>query len=121
MDALYEIQPNFDLQNSTRFGEAWLDDERLDEVLFEHQVKAKLDGRKADAVEMSQLLDNFRALQDQIDEMMENDEEVPQALDMQAQLIGEKVDRMGGTLELEEKIEKLLNLNERYELKKSNW
>ncbi len=118
MDALYEIQPNFDLQNSTRFGEAWLDDERLDVVLFEHQVKAKLDGRKADAVEMSQLLDSFRALQDQIDEMMENDEEVPQALDMQAQLIGEKVDRMGGPLELEEKIENLLNLNERYELKK---
>lgn len=118
MDALYEIQPNFDLQNSTRFGEAWLDDERLNDVLFEHQVKAKLDSRKAEAVEMSQLLDNFKALQDQIDEMMENDEDVPQALDMQAQLIGEKVDRMGGPVELEEKIDKLLNLNERYELKK---
>ncbi len=118
MDALYEIQPEFDLQQTTRFGDAWIDDERLVSVLFEHQVNAKLDSRKSEAIELSQLLTQFEALQEQIDEMMEEDKEVPQALDLQAQLMGEKIDRFGGKLELESKIDRLINLNERYELKK---
>lgn len=118
MDALYEIHPEFDLKKSTRFGEAWIDDERLESVLFEHQVKEKLDARKVEAIELSQLLSQFEAVQDQVDELMENEEEVPQALDFQAQLLGEKIDRFGGKLELESKIDRLINLNERYELKK---
>lgn len=118
MDALYEIHPEFDLQNTTRFGDAWIDDERLETVLFEHQVKEKLDSRKSEAVELSQLLSQFEAIQDQVDELMENEKEVPQALDLQAQLLGKKIDLFGGKLELEGKIDRLLNLNERYELKK---
>ena len=73
MDALYEIHPEFDLQNTTRFGDAWIDDERLETVLFEHQVKEKLDSRKSEAVELSQLLSQFEAIQDQVDELMENE------------------------------------------------
>ena len=118
MDALYEVQPEFDLQQTTRFGEAWLDDERLEDVLFENQVKIKLDSKKADAIELQTMMDNYNALQDQIDELMTDGEDVPQGLDMQIQLIGEKIDRLGGREEVEEKIEKLLNINERYELKK---
>lgn len=118
MDALHEIQPDFDLQHTTRFGEAWLEDDRLEQVLFENQVKLKLDGKKADAIEFQTLIDQYQAFQDQADEMMANDEDVPQAVDLQCQLLGDKIDRLGGMEELEEKIEKLLNLNERYELKK---
>jgi superfamily I DNA and/or RNA helicase len=118
MDALSEIHPEFDLQQTTRFGEAWIDDERLETVLFEHQVKDKLDSRKSEAVELSQLLSQFEAIQDQVDELMEADKEVPEALDVQAQLLGDKIDRFGGKLALEGKIDRLLNLNERYELKK---
>lgn len=118
MDALYEIQPDFDLQQTTRFGDAWIDDERLETVLFEHQVTEKIESKKAEAVELSQLLSQFEAMQEKVDELMGNDEEVPQAIDMQTQLLGDKVDRLGGKLELEGKIERLLNLNERYELKK---
>ena len=118
MDALSEIHPEFDLQQTTRFGEAWIDDERLETVLFEQQVKDKLDSRKSEAVELSQLLSQFEAIQDQVDELMEADKEVPKALDLQAQLLGDKIDRFGGKLALEGKIDRLLNLNERYELKK---
>lgn len=118
MDALYEIQPGFDLQQTTRFGEAWIDDKRLESVLFEHQVRGKLDARKAEAVELSQVLTQFQSIQDQIDDLMDDEEEVPQALDLQAQLLGDKMDRFGGKAELEDKIERLLNVNERYELKK---
>lgn len=118
IDAIYEIDPEFDLQQTTRFGDAALDDDRLEDILFENQVKAKLDGKKQDAVELSTVLDQYQALQDQVDELMDNDEEVPQALDMQCQLLGDKIDREGGVTAVEERIEKLLNLNERYELKK---
>ncbi|MEQ9309614.1 MAG: AAA domain-containing protein [Balneolaceae bacterium] len=118
MDALYEIHPDFDLQHTTRFGEAWLEDDRLEDVLFENQVIKKLENKKTEAIELQTMMDQYLALQDQVDEMMVNDKEVPQALDLQCQLIGDKIDRLGGREEVEDKIEKLLNLNERYELKK---
>ncbi|RNC79371.1 MAG: hypothetical protein ED557_14910 [Balneola sp.] len=118
LDALNEIYPEFNESESCRFGEAWLDDERLEEVLFENQVKAKLDSRKEEAVQLSQLLDQYKALQEQVDELMVNGEDVPQALDMQCQLQGEKIDRLGGIDHVEDEIDRLINLNERYELKK---
>ena len=118
MDALYEIQPDFSLQETTRFGEAWLDDDRLEDVLFENQVTKKLENKKADAIELSTLLDQYKSFQEQVDNLMTGGEDVPQALDMQCQLLGDKLDRLGGVDEVEEKIEKLLAINERYELKK---
>lgn len=118
LDALHEVYPGFDESESTRFGEAWLEDERLEEVLFENQVKSKLDSRKAEAVQLSQLLDQYKALQEQVDELMVDGGEVPQALDMQCQLQGEKIDRLGGIDHVEDEIDRLINLNERYELKK---
>lgn len=118
IDALYEISPGFDLQNTTRYGEAALDDARLEDILFEHQVKAKLDGRKADAVQLSNLLSNYEKLQETVDDMMRNGEEVPEKLDLECQLAGNKVDEHGGVESIEIEIDRLLNLNERYELKK---
>ncbi|MTI87098.1 MAG: hypothetical protein FH748_03930 [Balneolaceae bacterium] len=118
IEALGEIEPSFNLKNTTRFGEAALDDGRLEQILFEHQVTLKTDARKAEAVELSNLLNNYENLQEQADELMRAGKEVPQKLDMQCRLAGEKIDREGGKPELEDKIDRLLNLNERYELKK---
>lgn len=118
MDALYEIAPGFNLQNTTRYGEAALDDKRLEDILFDHQVKAKLDGRKADAVQLSNLLSNYEKLQETVDDMMRNGEEVPEKLDLECQLAGNKVDEHGGVESIEIEIDRLMNLNERYELKK---
>lgn len=118
IEALYEISPGFDLQQTTRFGEAALQDERLDDILFENQAKVKLDQRKADAVQLSSTLDQYKQLQEQIDEMMLEGKDVPEKLDLQIQLLGEKIDREGGIQTVEDKVEKLLSLNERYELKK---
>ncbi|SMO44868.1 DEAD/DEAH box helicase [Gracilimonas mengyeensis] len=118
MDALYEVAPDFDLQKTTRFGEAALDDPRLEDILFEHQVKTKLDSRKSDAVSLSNLLANYESLQEKVDDMMRNGEEIPQKLEMETQMAGNKVDEYGGPRELEEKVEKLMSVNERSELKK---
>lgn len=118
MDALYEINPGFNLQNTTRFGEAVLDDKRLEDILFEHQVKTKLDGRKADAIQLSNLLSNHDKLQETVDDLMRNGEEVPDKLDLECQLAANKMDEYGGREAVEIEIDRLLNLNERYELKK---
>ncbi|MEX2603187.1 MAG: AAA domain-containing protein [Gracilimonas sp.] len=118
LDALYEIEPGFDLQKTTRFGEAALDDARLEDILFEQQVKTKLDGRKADAVSLSNLLTNYEKLQETVDDLMRNGEDVPQKLELECQLAGNKVDEHGGQESLEIEIDRLMNLNERYELKK---
>ncbi|MEO1023477.1 MAG: DEAD/DEAH box helicase [Bacteroidota bacterium] len=118
MDALYEIQPSFDLQACTRFGDAALNDPRLEPILFSEQTKLKLDSRKAEAVSLSTTLEQFKSLQAKLDEMERDGEAIPESLDLQVQLLGEKVDREGGVQELEDKIDKLLSINERWELKR---
>ncbi len=118
IEALYEIDPAYDLQQTTRFGDAALNDDRLEDILFENQVKQKLDSRKEQALSMDATLSQYKELQEKVDEMMLNGEEVPEKLDLQCRLLGEKVDREGGVAEMEERIEKLLNINERYELKR---
>jgi superfamily I DNA and/or RNA helicase len=118
MEALYEIDPVFNLQNTTRYGEAALDDARLEDILFEHQVKTKLDSRKADAVALSNTLSNYEKLQEKIDDLMRNGEEIPEKLELECQLAGNKLDEYGGAKSVEIEIDRLMNLNERYELKK---
>jgi superfamily I DNA and/or RNA helicase len=118
IEALYEIDPGYNLQNTTRYGEAALDDPRLEDILFEHQVKTKLDSRKADAVSLSNTLINYEKLQEKIDDLMRNGEEIPDKLEMECQLAGNKLEEYGGAESVEIEIDRLMNLNERYELKK---
>jgi superfamily I DNA and/or RNA helicase len=118
IDALYEINPGYSLQNTTRYGEAALDDARLEDILFEHQAKTKLDSRKADAVELSNLLKKYEKLQQTVDDIIRNGEEVPDKIDLECQLAGNKLDEYGGPKAVEIEIDRLMNLNERYELKK---
>lgn len=118
IEALYEIDPGYNLQNTTRYGEAALDDARLEDILFEHQVKTKLDSRKADAVSLSNTLSNYEKLQEKIDDLMRNGEEIPEKLELECQLAGNKLDEYGGAESVEIEVDRLLNLNERYELKK---
>lgn len=118
IEALYEIDPGYNLQNTTRFGEAALDDARLEDILFEHQVKVKLDSRKSDAVQLSNLLSKYEKLQETVDDLMRNGEEVPEKLDLECQLAANKMDEHGGKEAVEIEIDRLINLNERYELKK---
>lgn len=118
MNALYEIAPRYSHSRMTRFGDAALDDERLESVLFEHQVQGRIDERKEEAAELSSLLSRYEDLQGKVDKLEKDGKEVPQDLDLQCQLLGEKVDREGGPKALEDKIDKLISVNERGELMK---
>lgn len=118
IEALKQIEPAFNLQQLTRFGEAALNDKKLEEILFEHQIIKRAEARKSDAINLSATLNNYKQLQETIDDLMRNGEEVPPNLDLECQLLGDKVARMGGPAEMQDKIEQLLTVNERAELKR---
>lgn len=118
IEALKQIEPAFNLQQLTRFGEAALNDKKLEEILFEHQIIKRAEARKSDAINLSATLNNYKQLQETIDDLMRNGEEVPPNLDLECQLLGDKVARMGGPAEMQDKIEQLLTINERAELKR---
>jgi hypothetical protein len=102
----------------TRFGEAVLDHPQLEELWFDHWVEQRKQVQKEKAAKLSNTLDEYRALQDQIDEMEEAGEEIPTALDQKCQLLGDKVDEHGGEKALEEEIFDQLNVNEMVELRR---
>ncbi|MGM0587043.1 MAG: DEAD/DEAH box helicase [Bacteroidota bacterium] len=102
----------------TRFGEAVLDHPQLEELWFDHWIEKRSQEQKEEAAKLSNTLDEYRALQDQIDEMQEADEEVSTALDQKCQLLGDKVDDYGGEKALEEQIYDKLNVNEMVELRR---
>lgn len=118
IEALRQIEPAFNVQQLTRFGEAALNDKKLEEILFEHQIIKRAEARKSDAINLSATLSNYKQLQEAIDDLMRNGEEVPPNLDLECQLLGDKVARMGGPAEMQDKIEQLLTINERAELKR---
>jgi superfamily I DNA and/or RNA helicase len=101
----------------TRFGEAVLDHPKLEELWFDNWIEKRRQEQKDEAAKLSNTLDEYRALQDQIDEMQEADEEVSTALDQKCQLLGDKVDEYGGEKALEEQIYDKLNVNEMVELR----
>jgi hypothetical protein len=104
----------------TRFGEAVLDHPRLDELLFEYWIDKRRQERKDEAARLSSTLDDYLELQEQIDELQEEDKEIPEALEQRCQLLGDKVDDHGGEAALEAKISDKLSLNEMVELRRKN-
>lgn len=118
LNALQEINPGFDKKYIARFGDAVLENDSLTEVLFEAQIERRLLDNKEKAAQLSSLLGRYQELQTHIDKLMARGEEVPEELDLQCRLLGEKTDWEGGPAALEEKIERLLHVNERSELRK---
>ena len=118
LDALEYIDPQFDQSTLTRFGDAALQDERLDPILFEYQTSQKLDSKKEEAAQLSATLSQYHQLQEAIDGLLDEEKEVPESLELQIQLLGEKLDQKGGPKKVEARIEKLQSISERYELMK---
>ena len=102
----------------TRFGEMALESERLEPVLFEQQMQEKEKKQKEKAASLSNLLGEYQKLQGEIDTLMEHGEDVPRELDERINMLGERVDRHGGEAALEDKIDRMLTVNERVELER---
>ena len=110
-------------QHSTavsRFGDPWLDDERLEEHSFEAQMEKELEHRKLRAGQWDSLLRGYEKAQEAVDHLMDNDQPIPNTLELECQELGKRVDDLGGVAFLEQEVERLSTVNERHELKKRN-
>lgn len=118
LEALTAVEKEHLEEQSTRFGEIALDNARLDAVWFEKQVQDRQEEQKEKAARLQNLLEKYQNLQKEIDNLMEHGEDVPQELDDEINRLGIEVDDHGGETALEEKIERMITLNERFELEK---
>lgn len=104
----------------TRFGEAALENDTLDRLLFDQMMEEKLRERKEEASKLSNSLQEYKKLQEEVDALMEKGEDVPQSIDLRCQMLGNKVDQEGGEDAMEERIDQLLSVNDRVELGRKN-
>lgn len=118
LEALTGVEKEHLGKEVTRFGEIALDSPRLEEVLFEKQVKEREEKQKQKAAKLSNILDKYQKLQKEIDNLMDLGEEVPKELDDEINMLGLQLDEYGGEAAAEEKIERMMTVNERFELEK---
>lgn len=118
LQALTSVEKEHLEEKVTRFGEMALDSDRLANVLFDQYVEQKKQEGKEKAGNLDNLLGEYQKLQKEIDNLMEHGENVPQELDERINMLGERVDEHGGEAALEEKIDRLVTVNERVELEK---
>lgn len=118
LEALTAVEKEHLEKKVTRFGEIALDSARLEEVLFEKQVKEQEEKQKNKAARLSNILGKYQKLQKEIDNLMEHGEDVPKELDDEIDMLGVQLDEHGGEAAVEEKIERMISINERFELEK---
>lgn len=118
LKALTSVEKEHLVKEVTRFGEMALESERLENVLFEQQVAEKERRQKEKAGNLNSLLGEYQKLQQEIDNLMEYGESVPGELDERINMLGERIDEHGGEAALEDKIERLITVNERVELER---
>jgi superfamily I DNA and/or RNA helicase len=118
LQALTSIEKEHLENEVTRFGEMALESERLEQVLFEQHIQRIEKQQKEKAGNLDNLLGEYLKLQKEIDTLMEHGEEVPEELDQRINMLGERVDEHGGEAALEDKIDRLVTVNERVELER---
>lgn len=118
LQALTSVEKEHLEKEVTRFGEMALDSERLEQVLFEQHLQQKEKLQKEKAGNLDNLLGEYQKLQKEIDNLMSHGEEVPEELEQRINMLGERLDEHGGEAALEDKIDRLLTVNERVELEK---
>lgn len=118
LQALTSVEKEHLEEKITRFGEMALDSERLEQVLFEYHVQKKEKQQKEKAGSLDNLLGEYQKLQKEIDNLMDHGEDVPEELDQRINMLGERIDKHGGEAALEDKIDRLVTVNERVELER---
>lgn len=118
LQALTDVEKEHLEEKVTRFGEIALESDHLEHVLFEKHIEQKEREQKEKAGSLSNLLGEYRKLQQEIDNLMEHGESVPEELDERIAMLGERLDEFGGEAALEEEIDRLITVNERAELQR---
>lgn len=118
LEALTAVEKEHLEKKVTRFGEMALESERLEEVLFEKYLHEKEELQKEKAAGLQNILGEYRKLQSEIDNLVSHGEEIPKELEDRIRMLGERLDEHGGEAAAEEKIDRLVTVNERVELER---
>ncbi len=102
----------------TRLGEIALESERLEQIHFEQHLKRREEQQEQEAAKLSNIYDQFKKLQKEIDKLVDLNENVPDELEQELKRLEDKLDEKGGEAAVEDEIEELLNVNERAELRR---
>ncbi len=104
-------------RQSVRFGEPALDDKWLLDRTFDNVLEQKEQKRKEKAARLDERLQQFYKLEQQLEEMDPDDPELEE-VERTHELVSRRVESDGGEEALEERIERLQQVNERVELEK---
>ncbi len=118
LEALTAVEKEHLEEEITRFGEIALENERLEQRLFERKLQQREQEQKQKAAELSSVLNKYQKLQQEIDILMDEGETVPEQLDAEINRLGKQLDEHGDEEAVEEKIEDMMTLNERLELER---
>lgn len=99
-----------------RFGEPALEDERVRELQFDRQIEKRLEKRRADASEWAGLLSRREELLAAAEKRLRDGKQPTAAQRTEMELVEAKIAAEGGREALENRVETLLQINERMEL-----
>ncbi|HYW34193.1 MAG TPA: AAA domain-containing protein, partial [Balneolaceae bacterium] len=116
LQALTAVEKEHLEDEITRFGEIALENERLEQRLFDRLLEQREQEQKQKATELSNTLEKYQKLQREIDTLMEHGETVPPELDREINRLGKKLDKHGGEEAVKDKIDDIMLINERTEL-----
>ncbi len=118
ISALTSVEKEHLEDEITRLGEIALESERLEQIHFEQHLKQREEQQKQEAAKLSDVLNKFKKLQKEIDNLIDLDEKVPSELEQELKRLEDKLETQGGEAAVEDKIEDLLQVNERAELRR---
>ncbi len=101
----------------TRFGEPALDNRRVLDRTFDHLLDQKQQKRREQAAKLDERLQEFYKLEQKIEDANEDDPELEE-IEQTYELLSRKIESEGGEAAMEERIERLKQVNERVELEK---
>jgi len=116
LDAIEKIGLNISLNRITRFGEAALDADQLDPILFSNQLEQTIQKRQEEAGEWIGLMERRKQALQSIEKRLRNGKQPTNNQELEMKLIEQKIKDAGGLEELEIKLEELNQVNDRAEL-----
>lgn len=120
LNALEEMETVLPESTICRFGDAALDNNRLEKYLFDTQIEQAIEKRKQQAGEWIDLLRRREDALRSVEKRLKKGKKPTNNQELELKLIEQKIEDAGGLEELEEKMDSLLRVSERRELWKRN-
>ena len=118
IDALQALDVEEKPLRLTRFGDIAIDNPELERYHFKKHIEQRLQEKKQKAIELKSVLDHLTMLDNQVEQLIDKNEKIPDALEMQLTFAQEKVQSLGGKEDIANRISMMDTIYERSELLK---